>query len=111
MPVNAEYAINEIYTDFEIAIGEGCKNVYPDCKIKYCIWNMKYALKNDENKLCFDEVNNDNEIFILYNITKNLYLCDHTFIEYVFKKIKDSNDNKNFFKILDYFKSENIKKI
>ena len=35
--IGETYTVQEVHTDFEIAIGKGCKNVYPDVKIKFCI--------------------------------------------------------------------------
>ena len=31
------YYVEEIHTDFELAIGQACKKLYPNLKIKFCI--------------------------------------------------------------------------
>lgn len=46
LPIDTEYSINEIHTYFEIALGKGCRNIFPHVIIKYCIWYMKHALEN-----------------------------------------------------------------
>ena len=37
LDLDENYEINELHTDFEIAIGNSCKKIFPDCNIKYCI--------------------------------------------------------------------------
>ena len=38
------YNVKEIHIDFEYAIANGCKKVYPGIKIKYCVWHFMRAL-------------------------------------------------------------------
>ena len=44
LDINKTYEVKEIHTDFEIVLGKGCKNIYPNVKIKYCIFHMLNAL-------------------------------------------------------------------
>ena len=43
--------------------------IYPNVQIKYCIWHMKRALINKMNSLCKMEIEEDDDLLILYNIT------------------------------------------
>lgn len=59
-----------------------------------------------KNTLCKEEINSDDQLFNLYNIIKNLYLCDPNYVESVFNKIKKLNNNDNFLRFLEYFESQ-----
>lgn len=109
LDIGEEYNIFEIHTDFEKAIGEGCKQIFPKIKIKYCIWHLLRLLEINKNKLCYQEVNEDNKIFGFYNTIKNLYLCDPSYVKIVFNIIENENTNKNFGLFLEYFKKEYLK--
>ena len=52
MDIDEEYILEEIHTDFELAVGEACRLVYPQVNIKYCIWHMKRALNLKKNEIC-----------------------------------------------------------
>ena len=88
-----EYYINELHTDFEIQIGEACRMIYPNVQIKYCIWHMKRALINKMNSLCKREIEEDDDLLILYNMINNLYLCHPDYVIIVIDKIKENSDN------------------
>ena len=64
---------------------------------------MKRALINKINSLCKNDIENDDNILILYNMINNLYLCHPDYVKIVFYKIKDKSDNENFDKFLKYF--------
>ena len=74
LEIRENYNIDIIHTDFEFAIGEACRNVYPNVQIKYCIWHMKRALEIKMNALCKEDADNNQNIYILYNICNQLYL-------------------------------------
>ena len=101
--------MKEIHTDFEIAIGKGCKNIYPNVKIKYCIFYMLNALDLKKNNLCKKDIIDNDDVFIYYNMICNLYLCDPLFVKSVFKLIETNNSNENFNRFLNYFKITYIK--
>ena len=96
LDIGEEYILEEIHTDFEIAVGEACRLVYPEVKIKYCIWHMKRALNLKKNELCKEEVSTDNNCFILYNMLCNLYLCPINYVLKIFNKIKNNSENEKF---------------
>ena len=109
MDINEDYYIEELHTDFEIQIGEACRIIYPNIQIKYCIWHMKRALINKINSLCKNDIENDDNILILYNMINNLYLCHPDYVKIVIYKIRDNSDNENFDKFLKYFEDYYIK--
>lgn len=110
LEIGENYYINEIYIDLEFAIGEACCMVYPNAKIKYCIWHMKRAINKKNNSLCKVEIDhNDNNIFILYNMCNQLYLCHPDYVKIVFNRIKEKSENENFNKFLQYFEDQYIK--
>ena len=45
LDINSTYTVNEIHSDFELAIGNGCKKIYPNVKIKFCIWHLLRAVE------------------------------------------------------------------
>ena len=45
LDIGEDYQINELHTDFEVAIGSGCRQIYPQVKIKYCIWHQLRAFE------------------------------------------------------------------
>ncbi|KAG4104615.1 hypothetical protein H8356DRAFT_1357683 [Neocallimastix lanati (nom. inval.)] len=74
------------------------KTIFPNTNIKYCIWHYK--------KLCYNEVKNDNNIFIYYKAISNLPFInpEYIFDIYVIIKIKSIKNNYcRFLKFLEYF--------
>lgn len=89
MDINQNYSIREIHTDFEATIGNACKLIYPGVKIKFCIWHMQRALEIKKNSICKSDIMNDDELYILYKATRNLYLSDPNFTLMIFNIIKE----------------------
>ncbi|KAG4087793.1 hypothetical protein H8356DRAFT_1328519 [Neocallimastix lanati (nom. inval.)] len=71
------------------------KTVFPNTNIKYCIWHYKKSLEIKKNKLCYNEVKNDNNIFIYYKAISNLPFINPKYIFdiYVIIKIKSIKNN------------------
>ena len=69
------------------------------------------ALEINKNKICFDEIKNDDKTFVLYKIITNLYVCDPEYVIPVFNLISKKNNSENFKKFLTYFETQYIKKI
>ena len=44
-----------------------------------------------KNILCKDDINSDDELFVLYNVICNLFICDPEYVELVFALIKKEN--------------------
>ena len=109
LDIDEEYEIKELHSDFEIQIGEACRMVYPNVEIKYCIWHMKRALMNKMNSLCKHEIEENDNLLILYHMVNNLYLCHPDYVKIVFNKIKEKSLNENFNKYLKYFEDTYIK--
>jgi len=62
MPIN-------IHCNFEKGMSNTAKKkifFFPNISIKYCIWHYQRSLeKQKQNKLCYNERNNNNNIFII----------------------------------------------
>ena len=72
LDINEEYSIKELHTDFEIQISKACRMVYLKVEIKYCIWHMNRALINKMNCLCKSEIDEDDNLYILFKMI-NIY--------------------------------------
>ena len=72
LDIGEEYLITELLSDFESAIGSGCRKIYPEVRIKYCIWHQLRSLENNKNKLCKEEIKNNDDLFVLYNVIMQL---------------------------------------
>ncbi|KAG4095568.1 hypothetical protein H8356DRAFT_1426886 [Neocallimastix lanati (nom. inval.)] len=82
------------------------KTIFPNTNIKYCIWHYKKSLEIKKNKLCYNEVKNNNNIFIYYKAISNLPFInpEYIFDIYVIIKIKSIKNNYcQFLKFLEYF--------
>jgi len=95
-----------LHCDFERGISKVAKTIFPNTNIKYCIWHYKKLLDQKKNKLCYNEVKNDNNIFIHYKAISNLPFInpEYIFDVYVIIKIKSIKNNFcQFLKFLEYF--------
>ena len=70
---------------------------------------MLRTLDINKNKICLNDINENDNLFILYNIITNLYLCNLNYIKDVFELIKRENESDNFELFLDYFQSQYLK--
>ncbi len=70
---------------------------------------MKFAIINKMNILCKSEIDEDENLLILFNMINNLYLCKPEYVKIVFNKIMDNSINVNFDKFLEYFEDTYIK--
>jgi len=95
-----------LHCDFERDISKAAKTIFPNTNIKYCIWHYKKSLEIKKNKLCYNEVKNNNNIFIYYKAISNLPFInpEYIFDIYVIIKIKSIKNNYcQFLKFLEYF--------
>jgi hypothetical protein len=49
------------------------------------------VIESNKNKLCKDDINTDDELFILYKVIYILYICDPEYVELAFALIKKEN--------------------
>ncbi len=63
LDIGESYEIEEEHSDFELAIGKGCKNIYPGVSIKFCIWRFLLTLEINNNKICSIEIK-ENDVLI-----------------------------------------------
>ena len=85
--------------DFEQAISNAFLKIFPFLDIKYCIWHFKRALEIQKNKLCYNEVDEDNNVLINYKIITNFPFINPKYIFDIYNKIKSesqTNNNKDF---------------
>ena len=64
------------------------------------------------NIICKTDINNNDDLFILYNCIRN-FMCEPEYIPLVFKKIENEAkkiNNINFLNFIKYFKDTYIKK-
>ncbi|ORX78183.1 hypothetical protein BCR32DRAFT_282500 [Anaeromyces robustus] len=55
---------SKYYEDiFADAISNSSRKIIPNLNIKYCVWHYKKSLEKQKNKLCFNEVDNNNDQF------------------------------------------------
>ncbi|KAG4088990.1 hypothetical protein H8356DRAFT_1432361 [Neocallimastix lanati (nom. inval.)] len=103
---NIRIETKNLHCDFERAISKAAKTIFPNTNIKYCIWHYKKSLEIKKNKLCYNEVKNNNNIFIYYKAISNLPFInpEYIFDIYVIIKIKSIKNNYcQFLKFLEYF--------
>ena len=96
----------KFHCDFEIAISNAAKNIFPDINIKYCIWHYKRSLEVKKNELCRLEVKQNKKIKDYYIFISNFPFINPEYINVIFEKIKsDCTEHKHdqFLKFLEYF--------
>ena len=59
---------NEFHCDFEIAIPNAFLKIFPNTKIKYCLWHIGRALENKAKHY----INEDKDLYFLYKCILNL---------------------------------------
>jgi hypothetical protein len=94
LDIGEEYIVEEIHTDFENAISNACLKIYPNVKSKFCIIHLLRAFDINKKKLCLIDENGN--LFILYNIISNLNLYHPDYVKSIFELVKRENDNINF---------------
>ena len=105
---NTEINPINFHCDFERGISNAAKKVFPNINIRYCIWHYKRNLEVQKNKLCYNEVESDNDILIYYKTITNFPFINPYYIIDIYNKIKkicDAKKSKNFHNFLDYFKN------
>ena len=60
-----------MHCDFEKGISNAAIKIFPNITIKYCVWHYKRSLEVQKNKLCYNEVENNNKIYLFYNAITN----------------------------------------
>ena len=59
------YNVKKVHTDLVFSIINIWKKYILELK-KYCIWHFLRALEINKNKICSEEVKNDDKWFVLY---------------------------------------------
>ena len=103
---NKVYSPKEFHCDFEIYIPNAFLKIFPNTKIRYCLWHMIRSLEN-KAKIYIHE---DKNLYFLYKCILNLPFIDPNYVEDLFNYIKEKNTNDNFNHFFDYFKDNYIDK-
>ena len=101
------FSPKNLHCDFERAISNAAIIVFPDINIRYCIWHYKRSLGLHKNKICYNEVNQNRDLYVYYNAILNLPFINPNYILDIFHKIKKSCIEKNynqFLIFLEYFR-------
>ncbi len=62
IPIHPKY----FHWDFEKGISNAVLKIFPSVSMKYCIWHYKRSLEIHKKKICFNEVEENNELYIYY---------------------------------------------
>jgi len=98
----------KFHCDFERGISNAAKKIFPNIKIRLCIWHFKRAL---ETNLC-NEIKYGTDLYEEYKAISNFPFINPEYIAEVFFKIKNECKGKQFFdqflKFLKYFQDTYI---
>lgn len=74
-----------------MTIGKGCKNIYPEVNVKFCIWHFLGAFEINKNKIFLNDIKQNDLICILYKTLSNLYISEPDYVILVFELIYKKN--------------------
>ncbi|ORY26930.1 hypothetical protein LY90DRAFT_513619 [Neocallimastix californiae] len=57
--------------DFEKSISNASIKIFHNITIKYCVWHYKRSFEVQKNRLCYNEVENNHKIYLLYKTITN----------------------------------------
>jgi len=100
-------ALMNFHCVFEKSIFHSVKKVFPNVNIKYYIWHYKRSLEIQKNKLCYREVEDNNNIYIYYKAISNFPYINPMYINDIYKKIENECQSLSYYqfsKFLEYFK-------
>ncbi|ORX63230.1 hypothetical protein BCR32DRAFT_251688 [Anaeromyces robustus] len=87
---------SKYYEDiFADAISNASRKIIPNLNIKYCVWHYKKSLEKQKNKLCFNEVDNNNDVYVYYKAISNLPFINPEYIFDIYFKIKKESLSYN----------------
>ena len=101
---NTTYNPNYIHVDFERAISNDIKIIFPNIKIRCCICHYKRNQEIHKKEICKKDIHSNNEIYILYKYITNFPFINSEYILDIYHKIFNETDNNNFKEFLKYFK-------
>ena len=95
-----------MHCDFEKSIFNAAIKIFPNISIKYCIWHYKRSLEVQKNKLCYNEVEYNYNIYLFYKAINNFPFINPEYIFDIYNYIKiiyQANNYFHFLKFLEYF--------
>ena len=69
-----------MHCDFEKSISNASITIFHNITIKYCVWHYKRSLEVQKNKLCYNEVENNHKIYLLYKAITNFPFINPEYI-------------------------------
>ena len=104
---NTKATTTNLHCDFEIGISNAAKKIFPNIKIRFCVWHFKRSLEKQKNKICCSEVDKNDDIYTYYKAISNLPFINPEYIYDIYVKIaflSKKNKYDNFSVFLEYFK-------
>ncbi|KAG4097789.1 hypothetical protein H8356DRAFT_940396, partial [Neocallimastix lanati (nom. inval.)] len=88
--------------DFEKSISNASIKIFHNITIKYCVWHYKRSLEVQKNKLCYNEVENNHKIYLLYKAITNFPFINPEYIFDIYNYIKIICQIYNYFNFLNF---------
>jgi len=88
--------------DFEKSISNASIKIFHNITIKYCVWHYKRSLEVQKNKLCYNEIENNNKIYLLYKAITNFPFINPEYIFDIYNYIKIIFQIYNYFYFLNF---------
>ncbi|ORY47992.1 hypothetical protein LY90DRAFT_508976 [Neocallimastix californiae] len=95
-----------LHCDFEKSISNASIKIFHNITIKYCVWHYKRSFEVQKNKLCYNEVENNHKIYLLYKAITNFPFINPEYIFDIYNYIKiicQIYNYLNFLIFLEYF--------
>ena len=106
--INNDISLVNFHCDFEKGISNAAQIIFPNIHIKYCVWHFKRSLEIQKNRLCSNEIDNNNNLYEFYKAISNFPFINPGYIFIIFEKIYNTCEQKNyknFLKFLNYFEN------
>ncbi|KAL6607448.1 hypothetical protein U3516DRAFT_756365, partial [Neocallimastix sp. 'constans'] len=77
-----------LHCDFEKSISNASIKIFHNITTKYCVLHYKRSLEVQKNKLCYNEVENNHKIYLLYKAITNFPFINPEYIFDIYNHIK-----------------------
>ena len=91
-----------LHCDFEKGLSNTTIKIFPNITIKYCVWHYKRSFEVQKNKLCYNEVENNHKIYLLYKAITNFPFINPEYIFDIYNYIKIICKIYNYFNFLNF---------
>jgi len=93
-----------LHCDFEKGISNAAIKIFHNITIKYCVWHYKRSLEVQKNKLCYNEVESNQKIYLFYKAITNFPFINPEYIFDIYNYIKIICQIYNYFNFLNFLK-------